>query len=359
MKYFRYGLVLLAAVAFYLATFPVDIDPVAWDAKPNPGYTGPFQPNDQLVKATKLPLPGAGGPEAVAPGPDGAVYVATSDGWIWRIADAKTAPARWVEVGGKPLGLEFAPSGDLYVADATRGLLRVSADKKVTLVADKADGQPIVYADDVDVAPNGLVYFTDASTKFSPVTYGGTLPASVAEILEHGGTGRLLIYDPASGQTQTVLKGLTFPNGVAVSADGSFLLLAVTGDYKILKLFLTGPKAGSVDTLIDNLPGFPDNVQRDPDGTFWFGLVSPRSAAADALASKPFWRKVVRRLPAALQPKAQYYGFIVHIDGNGRILETLQDPSGSIFLTTGALSAHGGLYISSLGTPFLARIDVR
>ena len=33
-------------------------------------------------------------------------------------------------------------------------------------------------------------------------------------------------------------------------------------------------QAGTVDTLIDQLPGFPDGVSRADDGSFWVGRVN-------------------------------------------------------------------------------------
>ncbi|MDX1267601.1 MAG: M24 family metallopeptidase C-terminal domain-containing protein, partial [Oceanisphaera sp.] len=82
------------------------------------------------------------------------------------------------------------------------------------------------------------------------------------------------------------------------------------------------------------------NINRNPDGTFWVGLVSPRSPAADALAGQPFLRKVVQRLPASIRPKPQRYGFVFRIDADGTVLETMQDPSGLYALTTGMIVSN-------------------
>ncbi len=35
-------------------------------------------------------------------------------------------------------------------------------------------------------------------------------------------------------------------------------------------------QAGSVDTLIDGLPGFPDGISRAADGNFWLAVLTPR-----------------------------------------------------------------------------------
>ncbi|MBU0989638.1 MAG: hypothetical protein KJ823_05555, partial [Proteobacteria bacterium] len=54
----------------------------------------------------------------------------------------------------------------MIVADAFRGLLSIAPDGTITELAVVADGVPIRYADDVDVAADGKIYFSDASTKF-------------------------------------------------------------------------------------------------------------------------------------------------------------------------------------------------
>jgi sugar lactone lactonase YvrE len=42
-------------------------------------------------------------------------------------------------------------------------------------------------------------------------------------------TGRFLMYDSISKKTKVLIQGLRFPNGVAVSKDGSFVVVAETG----------------------------------------------------------------------------------------------------------------------------------
>ena len=149
---------------------------------------------------------------------------------------------------------------------------------------------------------------------------------------------------------------MSFANGVALTQDEKHLLIVETGTYSIWKMPLENPKAAR--QILTNLPGFPDNIKRESDGTFWFGLVSPRSEPVDNLSESPFIRKIIQRLPSAIQPKPQRYGFLVRIDEDGNVLETLQDPSGDYALVTGALTGPDGkLYVSSLTEPDLAVLD--
>lgn len=178
--------------------------------------------------------------------------------------------------------------------------------------------------------------------------------------MEHGGTGRVLVYDPVDKSTKTVATSLSFANGIAMCPDDACLLVAETGSYRILKLWLKGDKTGQMEPVITNLPGFPDNINRGQDGRYWIGLTSPRSADLDKMAQSPGLRKAVQRLPASMRPTAELYGFVLAIDISGNVLAQYQDPSASYPLTTGATEpGDGWLYIGSLGATYLGRKDLR
>ncbi|HHI88492.1 MAG TPA: SMP-30/gluconolactonase/LRE family protein, partial [Hellea balneolensis] len=137
----------------YLLFWPVPIDPVAWDAPENPGYTGKFAPNTKLANLDMLPIGKHHGPEDVAGRmEDGkmAIYTSSQNGDIIRI-DPKTKTFEvYASTGGSALGLDFDPEGNLIVADAFRGLWKIDKDRKVTLLTDKVDdGSPIAYADEL------------------------------------------------------------------------------------------------------------------------------------------------------------------------------------------------------------------
>lgn len=348
---------LVLLLGAYLAFWPVPIDPVAWDAPQNNGYSGAYAPNDGLSDIRRVHLNGRTGPEDAAIGPDGMLYIATHEGAIVRYDSASEEVSEFAITKGRPLGIEFGDDGTLYVADAYQGLLRISEDGDVTVLADQTDpGSAIHYADDLDIAPDGSVYFTDASTKFGGKQFGGTLAASVLDLMEHGLNGRVLRYDPASDQTTVVLDGLSFANGIAMTKSGNHYLVVETGTYSIKKVALDGTT--KPETIVENLPGFPDNINRNADGSFWVGLVSPRSDVADALSNQPYLRKVVMRLPAFMRPSAQRYGFVLKINEAGDVLETLQDPSGSYALTTGLIEGRDGKrFITSLTEPNLGVLE--
>jgi sugar lactone lactonase YvrE len=345
----------VAGAAAYLCFWPIPVEPVSWPAPTPPGYTGIFTSNTRLSGLRTIDIGSEVGPEHIAIGPDGMLYAAMTSGNLLRIEPDGGKQEVFANTGGRVLGFDFDAEGRMIAADAFKGLLAITADRRVTVLADQVTpNDPIRFADAVVVAPDGTIYFTDASARFSPARWGGTYEASVLDIMEQSATGRVLAYDPATGRTRIVAHGLSFANGIALSSDGHTLFVNETGRYRVWKIDGRASdlnvQSGSPEAriLLDNLPGYPDNLMRGRDGRIWVGLFKPRNPAADALAERPFLRKVLLRLPRFLLPLGESYGHVFAIDENGRVTADLQDPSGAYPETTGATEAAGRLYIQSL-----------
>jgi sugar lactone lactonase YvrE len=349
--------VIITVIIIYFIAWPVPIDPVAWTAPPNPGYTGPFAVNDRLKGIETFPIAGNHGPEDIALDAEGRIYAATHEGNIVRLEPNGSNPENWVNTKGRPLGIDFDRQGNLIVADAFRGLLSIKPNGEISELATAADGISIRFADDVDVASDGKIYFSDASTKFGAKESGGTYEASLLDINEHGGHGRLIVYDPTTRKAKTLLDGLNFANGVAVSHDQSYVLVNETGGYRVIRFWITGPKKGQSETFVGSLPSFPDNISTGHNGRYWVALISPRNPLIDKLADKPFMRRVIQRMPAFMRPQAVAYGHIIAIDGNGKVVVDLQDSDGSYPINSSVTEANEYLYIGSLVAPVLGRIE--
>lgn len=351
------GLLLLGLA--YLLLWPVPIDPVAWDAPESEGYVGDFTPNELLANLERIDIGDVHGPEdAVAREIEGTLYIftASQEGQIRKVNPEAGTSELFADTGGVPLGLEFDADFNLIVADAYKGLLSVSPQGVVTILTNEVAGTPILYADDLDIGPDGVIYFSDASTKFGAEASESTMAGSLLEIMEHGRTGRVLAYDPADITTRVIKTDLSFPNGVAMGPEGQSVFVNETGEYRVLRIWVGGERVGETDIVIDNLPGFPDNINRAPDGTFFVGLISQRSKALDDMAGKPFIRTVVWRLPEFMKPQAVDYGLIFQMNPEGEVVKTWQDPQGGYPQTTGAIApGDGWMYVTSLHAPELAR----
>lgn len=339
----------LAGVAAYLCFWPVPIEPVSWPAPTPPGFTGAYAPNTRLSNLRTIDIGTEVGPEHIAIGPDGRLYAAMESGALLRMDPDGGKRQVFANTGGRVLGFDFDREGRMIAADPMRGLLAITADARLSVLVDH-----VSYANSVVVAPDGTIYFTDASARFAPVQWGGTYEASVLDILEQSATGRVLAYDPATKSTRVVARGLSFANGIALSSDGRALFVTETGRYRIWKIDASARDldvqsgAPQAKPLIDNLPGYPDNLMRGRDGRLWVGLFRPRNPAADGLAQKPFVRKILLRLPRSWLPLGKPYGHVFAFDENGRVTEDLQDPDGAYPETTGATETADRLYIHSL-----------
>ena len=347
---------ILVCCALYLLLWPVAIDPVAWDAPIDQGLVDPYGPDDRLRRAQGIDLGDYQGPEDVTSGIDGQLYATTSSGIVVRISH-RGEVTEFADVGGRALGIETDADGSLVVANAYLGVQRISLQGEVTTLLDEVDGKALVYADDLAIADDGVIYFSEASSKFGAQQSGGSYEGSLLDIMEHGGRGRVIRFDPASGEARVIIDNLNFANGVAISDDQDFLLINETGTYRILKHWLQGPAAGSNEVLLDNLPGFPDNINNGRDGRFWIGFVAPRSGQLDAMADKPFMRKIVQRLPASFRPRAEPSSHVIAINGDGQVLMNLRDPQARFPALTGVFETRDALYLTALFGNQLPKLD--
>ncbi len=331
----------------YLLAWPVPLEPVVWTPPP----LGPAPLNSALATVERLGSGLGEGPEDVEVDRAGRIYVGLADGRILRYPAAGQAPEVLADTGGRPLGLGFDPQGLLWIADADKGLLSLDPKTRELVVhSTEAGGVPYGFTDDLDVGRDGTVYFSDASSKFGVANYK-------LDLLEHGLHGRLLAYDPKTRETKLLLADLQFANGIAVSADQQFVLVVETGKYRVTRYWLAGPKEGQHDVFVDALPGFPDGISARPGGGFWVAIASPRDPILDACAPYPFARKVIARLPEAVQPAPKRHAWVIGLNRAGEITHDLQHKDPDSFSPVTSVQEQGEhLYLGSLSFNGFARI---
>ena len=251
-----------------------------------------------------IPVPADGAEDVVVggPGPDeGAVFTGTEDGSIFRISHDGEHIERIAHTEGRPLGIEIDLDGRLLVCDAHRGVLRVDVRSgAIEAVTDSLDGTPMMFCNNAAIAGDGTVWFSDSSTKFGIEKWKD-------DFVQDTRTGRLARLG-TDGSLEVVLDGLAFANGVALSADESYVAVAETGARTIVRHRLTGNQAGTRDFLVEDLPGYPDNIARGSDGLIWISLASPKDPVVERLqrAPRPI-RRAVTRIPEPLQPKLRQH----------------------------------------------------
>ncbi len=342
----------LLLVVGYLAFWPVPIEPVSWEAPEAPPLEGVYAINGYLANVQRLGTGVGIGPEDVLPDGNGNLYTGYADGRIVRMNATGKNPVTVADTQGRPLGLALDRENRLIVADADKGLLRID-NGAIEVLATEANGIPFGFTNNVDIAHDGRIFFSDASSRY------GFDAGGKDDILEHGGHGRLMVYDPSTRTVRVLLDGLQFANGVALTPDQSAVLVAETGAYRIQRYWLEGAQAGTHDIFIDNLPGLPDNLSSNGKDTYWLALFAPRNVMLDAMSGHPFVRKIAWRLPEFIQPKPAKHAMVLGLSLQGEVIHNLQHKGpDSYFHTTGVREWNGWLWLGNLDQPSLAAISI-
>jgi len=326
--------------------------PVVWQPPPVPARANQLHGVVPMPRPALHELPGIG-PEDVAVDARGDVFTGLADGRILRLRDGSAQTV--ASTGGRPLGIEVDGDGTLVVCDAERGLLRVDPESgtvtELIAAGEVVDAVPLRVCNNSAIGRDGTIWFSDSSARFPLEHWKG-------DLLEHSGTGRLLRRSP-DGRAQTVLTGLHFANGVALAADESFVAVAESGAYRVTRHWLAGSAAGTTDVLVDNLPGFPDNIARGSDGLIWIAMGSPRNRVLDLLAPRPpILRRLIWALPEALLPKPADTVWVQAVDDSGQVVHDLQTVTPGFSMVTGVREQAGTVWLGSLHSSAIAQFTL-
>jgi sugar lactone lactonase YvrE len=359
MKKTVFSIMVSVAVCSIVLLDSCAIHPVAWQPSKTPELEGITKLNDKLTTASKIDIKGWSGPEDIVFDSLGNLYCGVhnkdfSDGRILKI-DSAGHMEEFYNSGCWVAGLHFDTNNNLIALSHKQGLISISPDKKVTVLADKdEEGNRFYIPNGLDIASDGKIYFTNTS-EIAPYTikYGRKL------ILELEPRGALYCYDPQTKAVTTLINGTYFGNGVVLSKDEEYLLMVETTKYRVLKYWLKGTKQGQVEIFIDNLPGFPNGISIRENNTYWLGFSTKRNQALDNIHPKIGMKKVVYGLPGFLQPKAEQFGMILNLDTDGKIIDALFDPAGKMFPEAGAVKEQKGyLYIGGDILPYIGKYNL-
>jgi ribose transport system permease protein len=324
------------------------------------GSSSPYALNDKLHDVELIGLGEIDGPEDPILDIHDNLYFGSRQGDVIRYfgPDHKTSEI-YAHVGGAPLGMAFDREGNLTCCVAGMGLYQIRKDtREVVKLADQTnrsllsviDDSRIRYADDLDIAPDGRIFFSEGTIRFDSDEW-------MVDALEGRGNGRILCYDPRDKTTRTVVPNLRFPNGVCVAHDGKSVYYATTWGCTVERYWLEGPKKGKVETVIADLPGYADNINRSSDGHYWLAIVGMRTPAFDLALRKPgFRRRMVQRVAQDewLFPQMNV-GNVIKFTGAGEVVDCLWDKRGVNHPMLTSCNEHkgylylGGVYNNRVG----------
>jgi ribose transport system permease protein len=366
------GLILLLAAALdvrwlknrHKVLSKVYVSPTVNDLPPCPataaGSGSPYEVNDKLRDVEIIGLGQVEAPEDVIFDLADNLYCGTRHGDVMRfLAPDYKKLELFAHIGGQPLGLAFDREQNLYVCVGGMGLYSVAPDGTVSKATDETnrstfsvnDDSRLRLADDLDIAPDGRIFFSEATIRYEMHQWP-------VDSLESRGNGRIICYDPKSGKSHTEVSNLIFPNGICMLPDGESFFFAETFGCRVSRYWYAGPNKGRLDIVIDNMPGYPDNINRASDGNYWLAIVGMRSPALDLALRMPGFR---RRMARRIAPDAWMYpnlntGCVIKFNEKGEVLESLWDLGGKNHPMITSIREHkgilylGGIYNNRIGT---------
>jgi ribose transport system permease protein len=342
----------------------VYVSPTFHELPPPPtteiGKGGPFEQNDKLRDVTLIGLGRIEAPEDVILDRHDNLYAGSRHGDVIRFLapDYETMEV-FAHIGGQPLGMAFDRKDNLYICIGGMGLYRVAPDGTVEKATDETnrslrsvnDDSRLRLADDLDITDNGLIFFSEATIRYE-------MDEWPVDGLEARGNGRIICYDTNTGRTHTAIRGLKFPNGICVASDGKSILFAETFGCSVKRYWFDGPKKGAIEVVMDNLPGYPDNINLASDGNYWLALVGMRSPSLDLAWKMPGFRtRMAKRVPVDewLFPNINT-GCVVKFNEKGEILDSLWDLKGVNHPMITSMREHRGyLYLGGIANNRIGR----
>lgn len=352
----------LAAFTLLWSMWPSPISPTYWDEPVAPEMTGVLEPDGALADAVAIDVGAAGSGEGVALSDTGEIFFGTVDGRVMRLSfHNDTGEPRIEEVAQVCetliLGLDWiAP--DLLGVAAISGLYALNVDTgHYTLVSSGAPAHPFGYVNDLAAAADGRIFFTDSSTRWG---HGINRDGYLHDMMENRPSGALYVWDPSTHQTRLVRSRLHYPNGIELAADGRSVLVAETFRYRIVRIWIDGPDAGSKDIFIDNLPGLPDGLATDSQGRLLVTMPSPRVPLLGFLHRHPRITQLLMKVPEWLRPGASSpRAFILALDAEtGEALDSWHDPEGRLgYLSNTVEAPDGDFWIGTTDRGHLVRFS--
>lgn len=253
-----------------------DLFPTGW--APSTRYPDPaVQSLDPRFDRYRLPLAGV---ERLATGcrwAEGPVWFGDGRYLLWSDIPNNRV-MRWDEATGQ-VGEFRRPSN--YANGATRDrqgrlihcehggrrVVRTEYDGAVTVIMDRFDGKRLNSPNDVIVASDGSIWFTD------PVF--GILGDYEGHRAEPELPQNVYRVDGGTGEATVVAKGVLGPNGLCFSPDESILYIVESRGEPTRKILaydvVDGEKLVNRRIHIDAGPGTPDGMRCDVDGNLWCG----------------------------------------------------------------------------------------
>lgn len=301
----------------------------------------------------------------------GRAFVASMDGWIWKVNLSDNSAEKFVKPPLLPAGMIAHPkNSDIIYVCVSRGnedddlsqggpgIYEVTiSQKKIRMIssrvplADKTmepnegnigvvytpqtetkikfaqmtgeNSRPVEKADDLTISSDGKrLYFTEPYDH--PNSILGVSKQSKHETLTLGRNGYIWKYDLEDQSASLVAHQYSYLDGILLEYGNgenpgkpsaqypkeNSIVANELSKSRLVRIYLSGEKSGKDEIAIEGLPGFPDGMDRDEKGNIWIALPVERSNLITWLHKNPFWKKIVLYVPVGMLPVSKKTGII-------------------------------------------------
>jgi len=291
----------------------------------------------------------------------GRAFVASMDGWIWKIDLKAKTSVQYVQTPLLPGGMVQHPKnkdiiffcvsrgkkedsvgengpGIYELTISTKSIRKIASrvplapkeqqpkegqigvlypfgkDRKISFSdMNPTNSRNVEKADDLAISKDGeRIYFTEPYDH--PGAILGVSSQSRSEVLTLGRNGHLWKYDLKEKTASLVAHQYSYLDGILLEygkgEKETGIIVNELSKSRLLRLHLTGDKAGTDEIVIEGLPGFPDGMDRDAKGRIWIALVTERTKLVTWLHKHPFWKSLLLYVPDRLLPVSRKTGII-------------------------------------------------
>lgn len=260
-------------------------------------------------------------------------------------------------VCGRPLGLQFDSQENLWVADAYKGILKISRQdpSNVQVIVDSYNGVNFKMPNSLYLTNDEqTLYFTDTSLVYQRLQF-------VSIVVANAPDGRLFKLNLSTNALTVEIDDLRFANGIAAGKNEEFLAVNECSARKIRKYFMKGRKAGTNEVMTEDIGGYNDNIKSDGDGNFYVGLFSFTSDELSAILDYPKLQALTLQFVPPLNTLGliESAGLIKKINSRGKVIEVIQSANASVWSRTAEADVHDGyLYLGSVLNNYIAKIKL-
>ncbi len=336
-----------------------------------PSLDGPWRPNRDLETAPIL-ASGLAEPDDVVLDPAGTLFVSDSCR-VLKLSGPAWARRDVVREFDHPVGgMAWHRDGSLAVCVEEEGVIFVGGPFEGARL-DSAGGRRLRCATAVCIGPDGELFVAEGSRDHVAASWAW-------DLMEKRSSGRVLRFDPRSGEASVLLDDRPYPHGLALTHDGRSLLVTESWGHTVSRYPLQGKSIGPCKPVFRNLPGYPARIVPAADGGYWLSLFAMRTHLVEFLLTEDEYRLAMMRSvderywirPALaatdsfLEPlqgggikqlgitkpwaPPRSYGLVAKLDGNLELLRTWHSRVGGDRHGITGVREHGGtLYVVSKG----------